>query len=152
VPASDAQQRRVGLSHGVRDGPAEDPAAGGKDPRRHRQRAVLRAVHHSGHPVGRQRRYVLLRRRRVRAALGRSCERFVRFVVSLVLNFAFGLALLAFRVFLDSCRLFNTTLTGPGRIWIQSMSIDKLRRLFPPQTSSSSNGSSGDSGGNGGGN
>jgi uncharacterized protein (AIM24 family) len=48
--------------------------------------------------------------------------------------------------------LFNTTLTGPGRIWIQSMSIDKLRRLFPPQTSSSSNGSSGDSGGNGGGN
>jgi uncharacterized protein (AIM24 family) len=28
--------------------------------------------------------------------------------------------------------IFNTTLTGPGKIWIQSMGIDKMRRLFPP--------------------
>jgi len=28
--------------------------------------------------------------------------------------------------------LFNTTMTGPGKIWIQSLSIDKMRRLFPP--------------------
>jgi uncharacterized protein (AIM24 family) len=28
--------------------------------------------------------------------------------------------------------LFNTTMTGPGKIWLQSMSIDKMRKLFPP--------------------
>lgn len=28
--------------------------------------------------------------------------------------------------------LFNTVLTGPGRVWCQSMSIDKMRKLFPP--------------------
>jgi DNA-binding winged helix-turn-helix (wHTH) protein len=31
--------------------------------------------------------------------------------------------------------IFNTELTGPGTIYLQSMSIDKLRRLFPPQLS-----------------
>jgi uncharacterized protein (AIM24 family) len=30
-------------------------------------------------------------------------------------------------------------MTGPGRVWIQSLSIDKLRRLFPPNVQSSSN-------------
>lgn len=42
--------------------------------------------------------------------------------------------------------LFNTTLTGPGKIWIQSMSIDKMRKLFPPQVQSSSDSNSGDNG------
>merc|ERR1712071_283064 len=28
--------------------------------------------------------------------------------------------------------LFNTLLTGPGTLWMESMSIGKLRRLFPP--------------------
>jgi uncharacterized protein (AIM24 family) len=32
--------------------------------------------------------------------------------------------------------IFNTELTGPGTIFLQSMSIDKLRLLFPPNTSS----------------
>jgi uncharacterized protein (AIM24 family) len=41
--------------------------------------------------------------------------------------------------------LFNTTMTGPGKVWIQSLSIDKMRRLFPPQTSGG-----GDGGGGGG--
>jgi uncharacterized protein (AIM24 family) len=31
--------------------------------------------------------------------------------------------------------LFNTTFTGPGKVWIQSMSIDKMRKLFPPNVS-----------------
>lgn len=29
--------------------------------------------------------------------------------------------------------LFNTSMTGPGKIFLQSLSIDKMRRLFPPQ-------------------
>lgn len=33
--------------------------------------------------------------------------------------------------------LFNTELSGPGTIYLQSMSIDKLRRLFPPSIASS---------------
>lgn len=48
--------------------------------------------------------------------------------------------------------LFNTSMRGPGKIWLQSMGIDKMRRLFPPkvvQSSSSSGG--GDSGGDSGG-
>eukprot|EP00525_Craspedostauros_australis_P005119 CAMPEP_0198109072 /NCGR_PEP_ID=MMETSP1442-20131203/1090_1 /TAXON_ID= /ORGANISM="Craspedostauros australis, Strain CCMP3328" /LENGTH=261 /DNA_ID=CAMNT_0043764561 /DNA_START=353 /DNA_END=1138 /DNA_ORIENTATION=+ len=32
--------------------------------------------------------------------------------------------------------LFNTTMVGPGQIWLQSMGIDKMRHLFPPQVSS----------------
>jgi uncharacterized protein (AIM24 family) len=44
--------------------------------------------------------------------------------------------------------LFNTTMTGPGKIWIQSMSIDKMRRLFPPNVQQSGGDSGGgDSGG-----
>jgi uncharacterized protein (AIM24 family) len=42
--------------------------------------------------------------------------------------------------------VFNTVLTGPGKIWIQSLSIDKMRRLFPPKVQSSG-GPAGDSGG-----
>jgi len=42
--------------------------------------------------------------------------------------------------------LFNATMTGPGRIWIQSLSIDKMRRLFPPKVQSSNDGG-GDDGG-----
>lgn len=37
--------------------------------------------------------------------------------------------------------IFNTTMTGPGKIWLQSLGIDKMRKLFPPnvqQTGSSS--------------
>jgi uncharacterized protein (AIM24 family) len=45
--------------------------------------------------------------------------------------------------------LFNTTMTGPGKIWMQSMSIDKMRTLFPPKVSSSGGGDSGDGGGGG---
>ena len=33
--------------------------------------------------------------------------------------------------------LFNTTMTGPGKIWLQSMSIDKMRLLFPPNVQKS---------------
>lgn len=29
--------------------------------------------------------------------------------------------------------LFNTTLKGPGKVFLQSMSIDKMRKLFPPK-------------------
>lgn len=44
--------------------------------------------------------------------------------------------------------IFNTELSGPGTIWLQSMSIDKLRKLFPPaQTSSGTVGGGGDGGG-----
>jgi len=39
--------------------------------------------------------------------------------------------------------LFNTTMTGPGKIWIQSLSIDKMRRLFPPQVQSKNDSSDG---------
>lgn len=30
--------------------------------------------------------------------------------------------------------LAYATPSGPGSVWLQSMSIDKLRRLFPPRT------------------
>lgn len=40
--------------------------------------------------------------------------------------------------------LFTTTMTGPGKVWLQSMSIDKLRRLFVRNTENG-----GDSGGDG---
>jgi uncharacterized protein (AIM24 family) len=40
--------------------------------------------------------------------------------------------------------IFNTELSGPGTIYLQSMSIDKLRRLFPPHDNSSSSGGDGD--------
>jgi len=43
--------------------------------------------------------------------------------------------------------LFNTTMTGPGTIWLQSLSIDKMRKLFPPKLESRGGGSGGDSGG-----
>jgi hypothetical protein len=45
-------------------------------------------------------------------------------------------------------RIFNTELFGPGIIYLQSMSIDKMRRLFPPHVASNSAG--GDDGGDGG--
>lgn len=41
--------------------------------------------------------------------------------------------------------LFQTEFTGPGTIYLQSLSIDKLRALFPPQRES--NGDGGDGGG-----
>jgi uncharacterized protein (AIM24 family) len=41
--------------------------------------------------------------------------------------------------------IFNTEMTGPGTIWMQSLSIDKMRKLFPPEVSSSGGG--GDGGG-----
>jgi len=28
---------------------------------------------------------------------------------------------------------FHVKLTGPGKVWLQSMGIDKMRKLFPPQ-------------------
>ena len=43
--------------------------------------------------------------------------------------------------------LFNTTFTGPGKIWIQSLSIDKMRKLFPPNVQES--GGTSDFGGGG---
>jgi hypothetical protein len=43
--------------------------------------------------------------------------------------------------------LFNTTMTGPGKIWIQSLSIDKMRTLFPPNVQQQ--GSSAEGGGGG---
>lgn len=39
--------------------------------------------------------------------------------------------------------LFNTTLTGPGKIWMQSLSIDKMRKLFPPKVVKSGGSGSG---------
>jgi len=46
--------------------------------------------------------------------------------------------------------LFYTELTGPGKVWMQSMSIDKLRSLFPPKTNTTGGGGDGDDGGDGG--
>jgi len=43
--------------------------------------------------------------------------------------------------------LFHTELTGPGKVWLQSMSIDKLRSLIQQAAA----GSGGDGGGDGGG-
>ena len=45
--------------------------------------------------------------------------------------------------------VFNTTMTGPGKIWIQSMGIDKMRRLFPPNVQQKNDGSNGDGGDSG---
>ena len=46
--------------------------------------------------------------------------------------------------------LFYTELTGPGTVWTQSMSIDKLRKLFPPKTITNYTGDDGGDGGDGG--
>jgi len=46
--------------------------------------------------------------------------------------------------------IFNTELTGPGVIHLQSMSIDKMRALFPPQVNSGGDGGDGGDGGGGG--
>eukprot|EP00538_Stauroneis_constricta_P002772 CAMPEP_0119552072 /NCGR_PEP_ID=MMETSP1352-20130426/5169_1 /TAXON_ID=265584 /ORGANISM="Stauroneis constricta, Strain CCMP1120" /LENGTH=269 /DNA_ID=CAMNT_0007598245 /DNA_START=66 /DNA_END=875 /DNA_ORIENTATION=- len=45
--------------------------------------------------------------------------------------------------------LFHTELHGPGKIWLQSLSIDKMRHLFPPKVAS--NNAAGGDGGDGGG-
>jgi len=44
---------------------------------------------------------------------------------------------------------FNTVLTGPGKVWLQSMPIEKLRALFPPppKENQGGNGGGGDDGG-----
>ena len=44
--------------------------------------------------------------------------------------------------------VFNTVLTGPGKVWLESMSISRLRALFPPRPDNS--GGSGDDGDDGG--
>ncbi|GMI39436.1 hypothetical protein TeGR_g2537, partial [Tetraparma gracilis] len=48
---------------------------------------------------------------------------------------------------------FNTVLTGPGKIWMQSMPIEKLRSLFPapPKEGEGGGGGDGGDGGDGGG-
>jgi len=43
--------------------------------------------------------------------------------------------------------IFNTEMNGPGTVFLQSMSIDKLRLLFPPKTSNGGDGAGGDGGG-----
>jgi hypothetical protein len=56
-----------------------------------------------------------------------------------------GTACLCFYLLQGLCQ---TTMTGPGRIWLQSLSIDKMRKLFPPKVVSSGGDSSGgDTGG-----
>lgn len=45
--------------------------------------------------------------------------------------------------------IFNTELTGPGTIHLQSMSIDKMRLLFPPNVAASGDAGGGDGGGGG---
>ena len=45
--------------------------------------------------------------------------------------------------------LFNTVLRGPGTVWMESMSISRLRALFPPPPEN--DGAGGDGGGDGGG-
>jgi uncharacterized protein (AIM24 family) len=40
-------------------------------------------------------------------------------------------------------RLFNTTLQGPGQIWISSMPMEKLRKLFPQQQKKQKKGAAG---------
>merc|ERR1712127_104976 len=42
--------------------------------------------------------------------------------------------------------IFYTELTGPGKVWMQSMSIDKLRKLFKPQNAPTGPGAGGDGG------
>lgn len=46
--------------------------------------------------------------------------------------------------------LFHTQLTGPGKVWLQSFSIDKLRSLVQQAASSNDAGGGGDGGGGGG--
>lgn len=46
--------------------------------------------------------------------------------------------------------LFHTELTGPGKVWLQSMSIDKLRALFPPPSTAGAGGGGDGGGGDGG--
>lgn len=43
--------------------------------------------------------------------------------------------------------IFNTELTGPGTVFLQSMSIDKMRLLFPPTVAQSGDGGDGGDGG-----
>lgn len=43
--------------------------------------------------------------------------------------------------------LFHTELNGPGRVWMQSMGIDKMRRLFPPKVVETGGSSGGGDGG-----
>ena len=43
--------------------------------------------------------------------------------------------------------VFNTLMQGPGKIWLQSMGIDKMRKLFPPTVVSANDGGSGNSDG-----
>ena len=43
--------------------------------------------------------------------------------------------------------LFNTKMTGPGKIYLQSMGIDKMRRLFPPDVVKKDSSNTGDQGG-----
>ena len=45
---------------------------------------------------------------------------------------------------------FNTVLTGPGKIFLQSMPIEKLRALFPKPSPPGEGGGGGDDGGGGG--
>lgn len=47
--------------------------------------------------------------------------------------------------------IFQTELTGPGTVHLQSMSIDKIRSLFPPNVVSNNNDNDGDDGGGDGG-
>ena len=42
--------------------------------------------------------------------------------------------------------IFNTELTGPGTIFMQSMSIDKMRMFFLPNVASNDTGDDGDGG------
>mmetsp|Transcript_11925 Transcript_11925/g.24386 ORF Transcript_11925/g.24386 Transcript_11925/m.24386 type:complete len:265 (+) Transcript_11925:57-851(+) len=44
---------------------------------------------------------------------------------------------------------FNTVLTGPGKVWLQSMPIEKLRALFPTPSKPRSGGDGGGDGGGG---
>lgn len=57
---------------------------------------------------------------------------------------------LAFLRILTVLLIFFFLFKGPGKVWLQSMGIDKMRKLFPPrvvQKSSTSDGDGGDDGG-----
>lgn len=43
--------------------------------------------------------------------------------------------------------IFNTVLFGPGKVWLESMSIGKLRKLFPPPPATDGGGGDNDGGG-----
>ena len=48
--------------------------------------------------------------------------------------------------------MFNTTLSGPGKVWIQSMSFEKFKKVVAPDPPPpSGGGGGGDGGGDGGG-